>query len=115
MAVGNGEMWVTNLGGDIHAGDYLISSSVPGCAMRDAGIFDTSYVVARAAENIDWDAVENDPALDGAKRKKISVFFESFVKMNNRVLKYQALDLAQKIKTQQARIKKLQEYVSRIR
>lgn len=115
MAVGNGEMWVTNLGGDIHAGDYLISSSVPGCAMRDAGMFDTSYVVARAAENIDWDAVENDPALDGAKRKKISVFFESFVKMNNRVLKYQALDLAQKIKTQQVRIKKLQEYVSRIR
>ena len=115
MAVGNGEMWVTNLGGNIRPGDYLISSSVPGHAMRDAGMFDTSYVVARAAENVDWETVEPDPTLDGAKQKKITVFFENFVKMNNRVLRYQAARLAKKIASQQERIKKLQEYISKIK
>ncbi|MCC7437653.1 MAG: hypothetical protein IT211_04080 [Armatimonadetes bacterium] len=115
MAVGNGEMWVTNVGGDIHAGDYLISSSVTGHAMRDAGMFDTSYVVARAAENVNWDDVEPDPTLDGAKRKKITVFFENFIKMNNRILPYQAAQLAKKIATQQERIKKLQDYISKIK
>lgn len=115
MAVGNGEMWVTNVGGDIHAGDYLISSSVTGHAMRDAGMFDTSYVVARAAENVNWDDVEPDPILDGTKHKKITVFFENFIKMNNRILPYQTAQLAKKIATQQERIKKLQDYISKIK
>lgn len=82
MAVGNGELWVTDQGGDIRAGDYLISSSLYGCAMRDNGLFDTSYVVARAAQPVDWSAVQPDPSYDGAKRQKISVFFGSFVKIN---------------------------------
>lgn len=80
MAVGNGSMWVTNSGGDIQVGDYLISSSVQGCGMKDPQNEKVSYIVARAAEAVNWDAVEAGE--DGIKRIEISVFFESFKKDN---------------------------------
>jgi len=35
MAVGNGDMWVVDEGGDIQPGDFLISSSTAGHAMKD--------------------------------------------------------------------------------
>ncbi len=72
MAVGNGEMWVTNEGGDIQPGDFLISSNTSGCAMKYAPEkYPIGYIVARAAEGVNWK--------DGAYRKKVSVFFKSFM------------------------------------
>ena len=52
MAVGNGDMWVTDGGtGDLEPGNHLISSEVPGCAMKDAPArFPIGYICARAAE-----------------------------------------------------------------
>ena len=82
MAVGNGEAWVVNDGMDIEAGDYLISSAVPGHAMRDRGQFETTYIVARAAEPVRWGEVdEYVTTSDGQRRKhtRMSIFFESFV------------------------------------
>lgn len=76
MAVGNGVMWVTNEGGDIQVGDYLITSSTVGMAMKDQGLFTTSYVCARAAVNIDWSTVSADD--DGVKKTLLPVFYESF-------------------------------------
>lgn len=81
MAVGNGEMWVTDEAGAINIGDYLISSSTPGHAMRDDGRFDTSYVIARAAEPVDWSNVASTEK--EGKRKKISILFESFTRFNH--------------------------------
>ncbi|KXK57835.1 MAG: hypothetical protein UZ07_CHB004000210 [Chlorobi bacterium OLB7] len=80
MAVGNGEMWVTDEAGAIAIGDYLISSSTPGHAMRDNGRFDTSYIIARAAEPVDWSHVTGIEKQ--AKRKKISILFENFTRLN---------------------------------
>lgn len=80
MAVGNGEMWVADKGGNINIGDYLISSDVAGHAQKDAGEFIVSHIVAKAAESIDWSNVTTE--IDGVKHKKISVFFESFDKSN---------------------------------
>ena len=80
MAVGNGEMWVTDESGNINIGDYLISSSTPGHAMRDDGRFDTSYVIARAAEPVDWSKL--DEGKKGGNRKKISILFESFTRFS---------------------------------
>lgn len=82
MAVGNGEMWVTDQGGAIEPGDDLITASLPGHAMRDNGLFDTSYVVARAAEPVDWSTIPGDPELDGIKHKRISVLFEYSTRIN---------------------------------
>jgi hypothetical protein len=77
-AVGNGGMWVADTGENIEIGDYLISSHVPGHAMKDQGDYDISYIVARAAEPVDWANVSE--TINGTKHKKISVFFESLVR-----------------------------------
>ncbi len=53
IAVGNGDMSVTGTDGEIRPGDYLISSSVPGCAMKYVPEkHPLGYVVARAAEGV---------------------------------------------------------------
>ncbi len=80
MAVGNGDVWIVDNGQDIKSGDYLLSSDTPGHAMRDNGQFTTSNIIARAAEDVNWNTVTE--TIDGKKHKKISVFFESF-KINN--------------------------------
>ena len=79
MAEGNGEMWVVENGADLRPGDYLISSDVPGCAMKDDPLrFPVGHIVARAAEGVCWESVEPDAG--AIKRTKVSVFFESFVR-----------------------------------
>jgi hypothetical protein len=79
MAEGNGEMWVVETGDDIRPGDYLISSDVPGCAMKDDPLrFSVGHIVARAAEGVCWESVE--PGASAVKKAKVSVFFESFVR-----------------------------------
>ena len=77
-AVGNGEMWVVDQGQDLRFSDNLVSSTVPGHAMKDPGTYGISHVVAKTAEAIDWDAVEAE--IDGTKHKKISVLYSFYDK-----------------------------------
>lgn len=79
-SVGNGEMCIVDRGsGDIEPGDYLISSDVLGCAMRDDPVrFAIGHVVARAAERMRWGDVRADSR--STKRRTISVLFGSFVR-----------------------------------
>ena len=79
-AVGNGEMLVVDSGtGDIQPGDYLISSDVSGCAMKDdPRRFAVGHVIARAGQRIDWSTMSADS--DGRNVARASVFFESFVR-----------------------------------
>lgn len=81
MAVGNGKMWVTNEGGDVKIGDYLITSSTPGMAMKDKGEYAISYVCARAAQKVNWKKIKADK--DGVKKVLLPVLFESFEVENN--------------------------------
>jgi len=83
MAEGNGEVWVADMGQDIHPGDYLISSSVAGHAMKDDRSEELSHIIGRAAEPIDWSEVEN--TIDGVKHKKISILF-NFVPLSNNIV-----------------------------
>lgn len=83
MAVGNGTMWVTNDGGNIGIGDYLISSNTKGCAMKDPQKEEVSYIVARAGEEVNWNEIEADSK--GVKKVQISVFYEAFKKYNYQV------------------------------
>lgn len=79
MAVGNGDMWVVDEGQDIRPGDYLISSSIPGHVMKDdPEKYPQGYIVARAAEPVNWASVGEN--IGGRKHKRISVLFESFVR-----------------------------------
>ncbi len=75
MAVGNADLWVVDTGIPVQTGDRLISSATPGHAETDPGLFDVTYVVARAAEPVDWDSVE-ETTVDGVKHKRISVLVE---------------------------------------
>jgi hypothetical protein len=76
MAVGNGDMWIADNGEDIEIGDYLISSSVTGHAMKDPGTYPISHIFARASEPVDWSEVT--ATINGVKHKKIIVTFEAF-------------------------------------
>ncbi len=82
MSVGNGELWVVDRGRDIAPGDLLISSDVPGCAMKDdPARFPIGYVVARAAEIVRWPEVTAGP--DGLRRARISVLFDRFARVGD--------------------------------
>ena len=80
MAVGNGAMWVADQGTDIVRGEYLISSDVSGHAERDPKTADVSNIIARASEDINWSDVSAE--INGVKHKRITVFFESFTRVN---------------------------------
>jgi hypothetical protein len=80
MAVGNGDVWVVDNGQDVAVGDYLITSDVAGHAMKDLRTATTSYVFARASENIKWSDVTD--VVGEVKHKKIAVFFEGFARDN---------------------------------
>lgn len=86
MAVGNGDMWVIDEGQNIQPGDYLISSSTPGHAMKDDELrYPIGHVVARAAEAVDWGSVSE--SINGHKHKRISVLFGNFVRSDNATVK----------------------------
>lgn len=77
-AVGNGEMCVVDRGGgDIRPGDCLISSDVPGCAMKDdPAKYAVGHIVARAAASVNWSRTEPDST--GVRRAAASVLFTNF-------------------------------------
>jgi hypothetical protein len=77
-AVGNADIWVVDTGENIQRGDYLIAASTPGHAQVDSNEYEISYIVARAAENVDWTGVDEVVEDTDTKHKRISIFFESF-------------------------------------
>jgi hypothetical protein len=74
-------MWVADMGEDLRAGDLLISSAIPGHAMKDDGTFSPAYIIGRVAESVDWDLVNETVGGDGTARKHklVSVLLESFI------------------------------------
>jgi hypothetical protein len=120
MAVGNGEMWVVDQGQNVEMGDYLISSSVKGHAMKDIGEYDIAHIVAKVAEPIKWSEVTE--TINGVKHKRVSVFFESFDKNHKadkllaelELLKAKISALEEKQDTEIVTLKKQMEEVLRI-
>lgn len=110
MAVGNGEMWVVDEGENIRPGDYLISSSTPGHAMKDdEEKYPIGHIVARAAEGVDWSVVNE---MDGGrKHKKISVLFGNFVRSNPSTVTATLEGLQEIILKQQKQIDELKNIV----
>ncbi len=109
MAVGNGEMWVVDNGENLEIGDYLISSSVAGHAMKDKGKFDTSYIIARVAESVDWS--KETQTIDGVKHTKISMFFESFTIEHSGGIKRELELLKKENDNLKADIEEIQQYL----
>lgn len=56
--VGEGQIWVSNINGNIQAGDYVCSSDIPGYAMKQDDDLVHNYTIAKITEDIDWNINE---------------------------------------------------------
>jgi hypothetical protein len=57
-ALGEGRVWVTDMNGEVEAGDYITTSSIPGYRQRQDDDLMHSYTLGKAIETIDWETVE---------------------------------------------------------
>jgi hypothetical protein len=53
-SLGEGAMWVTNINGNIHNGDYLCGSVIPGYARRQDDNIMYNYTAAKATMSCDF-------------------------------------------------------------
>ena len=68
-ALGEGRVWVTDINGEIRAGDYITTSSVPGYGqMQDDDILH-AYTLGKAIETVDFDQVGAIISYNGKKYK----------------------------------------------
>ena len=68
-ALGEGRVWVTDINGEIQAGDYITTSSVSGYGqMQDDDVLH-SYTLSKAIEMVDWDKVTETVGFDGHQHK----------------------------------------------
>ncbi|MHC4750869.1 MAG: hypothetical protein ACYTFW_13460, partial [Planctomycetota bacterium] len=56
-ALGEGRVWICTINGEIEAGDYITTSTVPGYGQRQDDDLLHSYTLGKAIETIDWDSV----------------------------------------------------------
>jgi hypothetical protein len=68
-ALGEGRVLVTNINGEIQAGDFITTSSVPGYAAKQDDDILHSYTLAKVTENIDWKSIKEYISKDGKKYK----------------------------------------------
>jgi hypothetical protein len=68
-ALGEGRVWVTNINGEIEAGDYITTSPVPGYGQRQDDDFLHSYTLGKAIETVDWDSVTDVIEFNGRSIK----------------------------------------------
>ncbi len=64
-SLGDGRVWVTDLNGDIEAGDYITTSSLPGYGQRQDDDLLHSYTLGKAIETIDWESVSETVEFKG--------------------------------------------------
>jgi hypothetical protein len=56
-ALGEGRVWVTDINGQIRAGDYVTTSAIPGYGQMQDDDLLHSYTLGKAIETVDWDQV----------------------------------------------------------
>lgn len=68
-ALGEGRVWVTNLNGDIQAGDYTTTSALAGYGQKQADDLLHSYTLGKATESVDWSKVTDTVTFNGQTLK----------------------------------------------
>jgi hypothetical protein len=68
-ALGEGRVWVTNINGDIEAGDAITSSAIPGYGQRQSDDLLHIYTLGKATDTIDWDDVTDTIIFNGQEYK----------------------------------------------
>jgi hypothetical protein len=64
-ALGEGRVWVVNLNGNIEAGDYIATSSIPGYGQKQGDDILRNYTLGKAIETIEWDSVAETVEFNG--------------------------------------------------
>jgi len=59
-SVGEGQILITNIAGEVQNGDYITSSIIPGYGCLQSDDFLHSYTVAKCTETIDWDTISEN-------------------------------------------------------
>jgi len=68
-ALGEGRVWVSNISGDIRAGDYITTSAFPGYGQLQDDDLLHSYTLGKAIEDIDWGSVTETIEFNGQTYK----------------------------------------------
>jgi hypothetical protein len=68
-AIGEGRALVTNINGEIEAGDYITTSNIPGYGMKQDDDLLHSYTLGKAIENVNWDKIEETLEWNGEEYK----------------------------------------------
>jgi len=78
-ALGEGRVWVTDINGQIHAGDYITTSVIPGYGQMQDDDLLHSYTLGKAIETAVWDQVMDTVQHDGKvyKRYLMAVVYTS--------------------------------------
>jgi hypothetical protein len=69
-AIGEGKVWVTNIGGNIENGDYITSSNIAGYGMLQDDDILHNYTVAKCTQTVDWSTVTDTIEHEGTTYKK---------------------------------------------
>ena len=64
-ALGDGRVWVSDINGDIAAGDYITSSAIAGYGQKQDDDLLHSYTLGKATENVDWSEVAETIEFNG--------------------------------------------------
>ena len=70
MSIGEGVIWITNIGGDISNGDLIESSEIAGYGRLQSDDIMRSKTVAKCTEDIDWDSITDVINHNGIDYKK---------------------------------------------
>jgi hypothetical protein len=69
-SLGEGKVWVTNIGGNIENGDYITSSNIAGYGMLQGNDILHNYTVAKCTQTVDWNSVIDTIEHEGTTYKK---------------------------------------------
>ena len=72
-ALGEGRVWVTNINGDIAAGDYITTSDISGYGQMQDDDLVHSYTLGKATENVDWSKVTDTIKFNGKIYKAYAI------------------------------------------
>jgi hypothetical protein len=64
-ALGEGRVWVSNINGEIKAGDYITTSPIPGYGQKQDDDVVHSYTLGKATEDVDWSKVKDTIEFNG--------------------------------------------------
>ena len=68
-ALGEGRVWVSNINGDIEAGDYITTSAIAGYGQKQDDDLLHFYTLGKAIETVDWSQVTETVDFDGQTYK----------------------------------------------